>query len=257
MALIQTTGNKNAAINYRLRKMSNGDQLFATEVSAGTPGAIEMTRTKASPSGRFAIGDKFFVQAGNTLLGKVGGLFVKEAFGGGPGRDLSLLLNSSDAEGNKVAEFLQLSLLDDKGRVDRASAELLARLKNANSDEDMALSVYTFHHKAGDKMGDNSDKVWDKPGSSMTLSVYQQSLISETNPKGSVRVESDQYYRQPVSIIKGNQLVKLEAGEKAPDGAVPIYDGESAVTFAKEAAAKFTSASENVSEEQTAAAPAA
>jgi len=261
MALIQKTGgNQNNAVQYSLRKLPNGSRVFAVECAADAPGAVELVRSKDSPSGKFVSGDKFHVQTGDTLVGKLGGMWVKQGFGGGVSREVSILLTSNDTEGAKVAEFLQLRLLDDKGRVDRETASLLARLKNVKRDEDVSLSVFTFAHKAGDPIDKNRPEAgnWDKAGSTMALAMYQESLKSEANPKGTVKAAADEYYRQPTFYISGTSVIHIKQGEKAPDNVVVNYDAQDAISFAEGIAAAVTPVAEQAEQnEQSAAAPAA
>lgn len=268
MALIQNnTGNGSNSINYKLQKMPDGSRAFTTECAAGTPGAVEMRHPNDSPKGKFAAGDSYFVIAGNTLRGKLGGMWLKSGYSKNDGghdvsREVSIMLVSHNEDGVRVAEFLQLPFLDKDGRVDSTTAKLLSRLKKANLDEDVSISVYSFAHKAGDKMysknADENGPVWQKDGVSVVLTPYQDSLKSADNEKGAIKIEASEYYRQPVRYPLGDSLVPVNPGEKAPDGVVLNYNYDDAIAFAKSVAAAISPATaENSEPTETAEAPAA
>jgi len=219
------------AVNYSVRQLPNGDRFFATECDAGDTGAVSLTRQKDSPSGKFKAGDVFYCKGGNSISGVIKGLWVRDGYGGGAAKELSIGFASTDESGKVSREFLKMGLLDEKGRVDSNTARFLIALNKADLGEEITLAVHTFKHKAGDKMSDKTDAVWEKDGVSTVMSVYQQHLATQDNPNGRIMLEHADYYNQPTFYVKGKDVIGLKQGEKAPAGALVNYDAEDATAF--------------------------
>lgn len=222
-------GQRDATASYSMRKLADGKRIFATECQGGEPGAIEMVRQKDGK--RHKAGDIFYVKGGNAINGVIKGMWIRPGYNGA-GKELSIGFASDDGTGKMVREFLQLPLLNEDGRIDNATARFLAALDKIDLGEEVTLAVHTFHHKAGDKMSENSDKVWEKDGDSVLLSVYQPHLATEDNPNGKIALEKSDFYVQPTFFIKGKQVIDITPDVKVPADAKVQYNGEDADAYA-------------------------
>lgn len=223
------------ANNYALRTLPNGSRAFVMECGAGDAGAIEMKTAKEGKKG--PAGTIYYASGGNSISGLVKYVGEKAGFGGGLAKELSIGFSSLDENGKIVRDFLQLPLIDEKGRIDKSSAKVLSLLEKAELGEEVTLAVFTFKHKVGEKMSEGSDKVWEKDGFDSVMSMYQAHLQSEANPNGTIKLEAADYYNQPSFYVKGQSVVNLGQGEHPPVGvdgkpAYPvIYNAEDAASF--------------------------
>ena len=229
---IRNFGSKQSnAINYQVRRLATGKSIFATDCEPTDPAAIQMTRAKNSTTGKFMKGDSFYVKGDNAIQGTINFAAVQEGFEA-PAKNLTIGLKSVDESGKKVTEFLKLSLVSSTGRINDATARLLVALQKADLGEEILVAIHTFEHKAGDDMGDDSGRKWEKDGDRTIISAYQEHLKSADNVHGIIAVPRDAVFKQPRFAFSGGKTTALAEGEAVPAGAQVLYDHEAAAKYA-------------------------
>lgn len=221
--------NNTAATNYSVRTLPDGKRSFMTECSADTQGAIALVRSKDGKNHK--AGDEFFCRGGNAIGGVVNGFWLRDGYQSTVAKELNIGFSSIGDDGKPVREFLQLSLMDDKGRIDSNTARALIALNKAELGEEVTLAIHTFLHKAGDTVREGEDAVWSKDGYITVLSAYQDHLATDENPNGRIGIEENERYNQPRYYVKGKDVIELGVGEKAPAGATEQFDADNAMEF--------------------------
>lgn len=231
---VRNFGNNNSkSVNYGIRTLDSGNRIFVTECDQTDKDAIKFTRQKDGNG--FKAGDEFYAKGGNAIAGVLKGAWIRNGFGSDVAKELNLGFASADESGKVVTEFVKLPLMNDKGRIDNATARALIALNKAELGEEVALAIHTFKHKAGDKItnaaGEDTGKVWEKDGANVVLSVYQDHLATDDNPNGRIGIAKDEYYTQPTFFVKGKDVISITPETKVPEGAVVQYDTEDATAF--------------------------
>lgn len=232
MAAKNFGGGKNMTFNnYNVRTLPDGKRAFMTECAATDEGAVQMTRVKDGKN--HSAGDIYFCKGGNAMAGLLKSISAVDGYQTTVGKQLKLGFASvNEASGEIERDSLQLGLVNDDGRIDRATASLLAAINKVEVGEEVMVAIHTFLHKAGDKMNDEPDSpVWSEDGYTVHLNAYQPHLATEDNPNGKIGLEAEDYYTQPSYYVKGASVIPLGRGEKPPVGIKASYDTENAAEF--------------------------
>lgn len=218
MAVKNFGKGNSAAVNYSVKVLPDNSVIFATRCEAGDEGAVEMVYGAKSKNA----GQKYYVRGGNSITGNLSFIGTRDGYEGN-GKELLLGFRG---EGNEPMEFVQIPAIGDKHRLNDYTNRLLAGLKNASLGEPLTVAVFNFTHKAGEEMKNKDGEVvgtYEKDGSNLVMSVYQDHLVTDDNPNGKVSVSREDMLVQERLMMQGRSLVPVPEGQRV-DRSLVVYE---------------------------------
>lgn len=217
--------------NYRMYKVGN-QMIFATLCEAGSPGAIQMTRTKDGANHK--AGEVYHIKGGNAAGGKLAYISVDKGYLGA-GANLTVGF-APEADGDPF-EFVTMPLVNEKHKINDATRRLLPALAKADLGEPITIVSYMFEHKKGDEIKSKDGEVIghrERDGYANYLNAYQDHLKDAANNKnGRIVVDEADLFVQERLVQKGRNLVALAPNERAAEGQSIVYDEGVAEDYAK------------------------
>ncbi len=245
MPIYNPERKNNETINYKIRnyKDEKGIEraIFATECDATEPDAIRSVRTKDGKNHK--AGDPFWIKGGPGISADaITGVYMREGFGGGCAREVTVQMSSQNDKGGRVTEFLQMNLVAQDGKMNPKTMALLEAISKSDLGEPVMLRTYLNHHKAGDPMSKKEDaNLWEKDGAALSLFLTQPHLKDENNEHGTVYMTKEEgAFTQPKIVSTTGKV---------------SFDEESVIRHAQELVDGITARVKNIKKHDAAPAP--
>ncbi len=236
MPIYNPERKNNETINYKIRsyKDEKGIEraIFSTECSATDPGAIEVVRQKDGKNHK--AGDVFYIKGGPGISADaITGVYMREGYGGGCAREVTVQMSSQNDKGGRVTEFLQMNLVAQDGKMNAKTMALLEAISKSDLGEPVMLITYLNHHKAGDPMSKKEDaNLWEKDGATLALFLTQPHLKDADNEHGTVYMTKEEgAFTQPKNVSSTGKVT---------------FDEESAIRHAQELVDGITDRVKNI-----------